>query len=201
VDGMPGLRLVPLAMAEKTWELRENLSLAQFIENLPARLDQERRWLTYQVGNRPSSEEIARDLAETSAGRELAKAQEYVRNFGDWWKTRFGFPLPLTLQGVRELERFIRSQFFLFSLHEETLAQFGFFIGEVGRGLFEGEWNFDELREGGHPSRVALAWPELSYYPIGRIYKMFTERQESDALDEYLRLIPSARHELRTREK
>ena len=195
--GMPGAAAVPLAIAEKKWELGAQLNVARFFETLPDRFEKERRYSGYHAAPGPPPREIAGQLLQgDDAG---AAASRAAGEFQAFWKQRFGIALPLSLQGVRESERFLRSHFFLFALHEETLVQMGLFLGEAGRGLFQGQWDFSELAGSHDPARAALVWPELPYYPVGRVYKLLIERPESASLDEYLRLIPSAREELRKR--
>lgn len=193
VAGLPVVRLVPLAMAQKKAELGTELSLARFFETLPERLKRER---PHAAPPEPP-EDLAAQLAGGKWGTEQAAADAMARQFLAFWKTRHGLPLPMTLQGVREAERFLRAQFFLCTLPERTIAAMGFFVGEVGRGLFDGRWDFAELRAGGDVSRAALAWPELAYYPVGKVFKLLIEQPEGESLDEYLRLIPSARKTMR----
>ncbi|MCB2153846.1 hypothetical protein KQI84_03090 [bacterium] len=194
-EKIDGVAAVPLAIAEKKWELGEQLSIARFFETLPQRIEKERSFEAYRSGPARTTERIAEELLSETP---ITTATQTARDFRAFWKERFRIVLPNSLQGVREAERFLRSQFFLFGLHEETLVQMGFFVGEVGRGLFEGEWKFDELQATNDPTRAALVWPELPYYPVGKIYKLITEHPEGESLDEYLRLIPSARHALKS---
>ncbi|MBX3729671.1 MAG: hypothetical protein KF858_10845 [Candidatus Sumerlaeia bacterium] len=189
VGGLPGARLLPLALVEKKRQLGTRLSWTRFFETLPARLDGER--------TRPMADPgpmLPRLLAAESP---VGAVQREAAAFGRAWQDRFGSPLVLSLQGVRELERFLRSQFFLCGLPPDAFVQAGLFVGEVGRGLFGGEWDFAEARETGEPARIALRWPELPYYPVGRVLRLLTDQPEGEALDEYLRLIPAARKELR----
>lgn len=196
--GIPNALARPLAMAGKKWELGNELSLARFFETLPGRLEQERRFAGLSQGRTDGLDELARQLADCHEPREtLAQARELASRFQETWKARFGVPPSLTLQGVRETERFLRSQFFLFTAGVESLLLAGFFVGEVARGLFQGEWTFEEVRANGDPWRAALRWPELCYYPAGRVMKLVVEQPEAEAFDEYIRLVPSARSELR----
>lgn len=190
-----GASLVPLAIVEKKWQLGGGLKISRFVETLPERLQAERE----HQGTLPSPGRTPQDIARSllAQGPPDHTATQAAGEFQKFWRERFGQPLPLSLQGVRETERFLRSHFFLFALRHETLVQMGLFVGEVGRGLFQGQWNLDEVRRDLDPTRAALAWPELSYYPVGRIYRLLTEQPEGETLDEYLRLIPSARAELR----
>lgn len=194
VGNVEAARLVPMALVEKKWELAASLSLARFFASIDERLVRER---AFRVRWQPPGPSAAQLIAQTPQGRELVTARELTERFNAWWKARFGMPPALSLQGVRELERFLRSQFFLVMLEEDRLAEAGVFLGEVGRGLFQGEWDFAEARGPDGTARVALLWPELPYYPVGRVLRLVTERPEGEALDEYLRLIPSARAEMR----
>lgn len=194
-DKNAALHFLPLQAVEKKWELGAGLSLARFFENLGERIDAERN--AAERGARRTLEAIGADLAATQDGREQAVAGERARRFTKTWKARFEADLPFSLQGVREAERFLRSQFFLFGIGEESLVDAGFFVGEVGRGLFGGKWDFAEVRESADAARAALVWPELPYYPVGRVLRLMTEQPEGESLDEYLRLVPSARQELR----
>jgi hypothetical protein len=189
VGGLPGVRFLPLALVEKKHHLGTGLSWTRFFETLPARLEGERA--------RPMADPgpvLPRLLA---GGSPVAAVQRETAAFGRAWQARFGSPLVLSLQGVRELERFLRSQFFVCGLSPEALVQAGLFVGEVGRGLFGGEWDLSEAQRTGEPARIALSWPELPCYPAGRVLRLMTEQPEGEALDEYLRLIPAARRELR----
>lgn len=190
----------PLAMAEKKWELGAKLKLAQFFANLPAGFERERTRSGYAANARAlSREEVAARVTATPAGRETWFAQASAEAFRTFWRARFGADVALSLQGVREAERLLRSQFLLLTLREETLVQMGFFAGEVARGLYQGEWDFAEARAGSDPARCALRWPELPLYPVGRTLRVLTERPEKEALDDFIRTVPSARSELRKR--
>ncbi|MDK2970606.1 MAG: hypothetical protein PWP23_361 [Candidatus Sumerlaeota bacterium] len=194
VGGVEAARLIPMALVEKKWELGGGLSLALFFTSIEERLVRER---AFRARWQLPGQSAAQLITQTPPGRELVAARELTERFNAWWKARFGMPPALSLQGVRELERFLRSQFFLIMLEEDRLAEAGVFLGEVGRGLFQGEWDFAEARGPEGTARVALRWPELPYYPVGRVLRLVTERPEGEALDEYLRLIPSARTEIR----
>lgn len=187
----------PLAMAEKKWELGEKLKLAQFFANLPAGFERERVRSGYGDGRALTRWEIAERVAGVEPGRETWMAQASAEAFRAFWRARFGAEVALSLQGLREAERLLRSQFLMLTLREETLVQLGFFAGEIARGLYGGEWDFAEARTTRDPARCAMRWPELPLYPIGRTFKLLTERPEGEALDDFVRLVPSARRELR----
>ncbi len=189
--------LNPLGMVHKKWELGSKLSLARFVETFPDRLAEEARQSLYRERQVPGLGEIAHDLNGVDCVETMIRARRFAGEFQFFWKSRFHADLPLSLVGTREVERFLRGQFFLLTLHAETLVHMGFYVGEVGRELFGGEWDFAPAILDRDPTRVALKWPELDYYPVGKVFKLLTEQPENEALDEYLRLIPSARQQLR----
>ncbi|MEQ8822430.1 MAG: hypothetical protein RLY93_19520 [Sumerlaeia bacterium] len=184
--------LVPLAMVQKKWELGPELSLSRFYATLPERIDLESQSLDYHQTPALDPKEMGKEILMTGLQDPNAPGVELTQEFQKFWKSRFKADLPVSLQGVREVDRFLRSHFFLYALHEETLIQAGFFLGEVGRGLYEGAWHMDNVADGNNPLKAELVWPEITYYPVGKIYKFMTEREEQ-TLDEYLRLVPSAR--------
>jgi len=198
MNTVPYVSFVPLAMAQKKWELGEGLKIARFFETLDERLDQENQYLMYLQSPTDTMEKIAVDLMAAEKPNDSARAA--AERFRKFWQDRFKQPIPLTLQGAREAERFLRSHFFLFALHQETLVRMGFFLGEIARGLHEGEWDYTEVRDTHDPARAALRWPELPYYPVGRVMKLVTEQPETETFDEYIRLVPSARKELRAKD-
>jgi hypothetical protein len=189
---------LPLQTVLKKWELRGDLSIARFLENLEQRFQAEERLVAYHNHTGRTAKEYVRLLSGAAdRGEAVLVAKTEAQQFQRFWKERFGADLALSLTGVREAERFLRSQFFLITLRYETFVQMGFFVGEAARGLFEGQWDFREAAAENDPARAALAWPELSYYPVGRVLRLLTEQPETETLDEYIRLIPSARNELR----
>jgi len=113
----------------------------------------------------------------------------------DDFEKAFDRKLVLSLEGVKELERYLRSQFFFCELTEDFLYRAGFFVGEVARQLFQGTWKFDQDTEL-ETSRFVLQYPEISYYPVGRVFKFLVTQPMDEHLDEYIRLIPSARKEM-----
>jgi hypothetical protein len=178
----PG-RFFPLSLAEIKWESGESFKLTTFFKTLEKRLEAEKN---KSVGESVCEE----DFLNNTEGNIGQKGTEQFRAF---WKDRFGVNLPITLLGVREVDGFLRSHYIACFLTDFQLITAGFFIGEVARGLFEGEWIKEKA---GTIEKTALRFPELDYYPIGRIFKMMTEHPAGDPLDEYIRLIPSARREL-----
>lgn len=189
IGGIASGRFFPLPTIEKKIALGARFSLDAFLATLPARLEAERA-KAHPCGEAPQDAEwIGKSGADAL---DFVAAQEQA--FRAFWRQRFGGELPLSLLGMRELDGFLRSHYLLSFIEDTRLVQAGFAIGEVGRGLFGGEWDF---RAATSIEKVALRFPELDYYPVGRIMKMMTERPEGSPLDEYLRVIPSARAELR----
>ena len=190
---VPGAKLMPLALVEKRWNSPGRFSLAGFFHALPGRLEAEKKFAEVESASLDS----LMDRVRERSGKEANEAANRIAaEFRGHWKQLHGVDIPLSLTGVRELDGFLRSHYYINCVTDGTLASAGFFIGEVGRGLFQGEWNFEGLEQ---IERAALRYPELDYYPVGRIFKMMTERPEGETLDEYIRLIPSARKELRPR--
>lgn len=182
-------KFFPLPLLEAAWHARQGDFLARFVAALPGRLKAEReRWVragiipTPWAGGNAATGKQALEITTKSA-----------QDFRAWMGMALGGNLPLSLVGVRELDRFLRSHYYLNCLPEQALVGGGFFLGETARGLFGGTWS---LKDSPPWDRAALHWPELPYYPVGRIYKMMTQRPPGDALDEYLRVIPSARRAL-----
>ncbi len=172
----------PLALAEKKAADRSRFSLAGFHATLPRRLEAE------------ATKPQPTPASSATGGPPAAVARDASEQLRAFWNQRFRVTLPLSLTGVRELDGFLRSHYFISLLPESFLFNAGCLVGEVARGLFGGEWAWNEHPR---PDRIALRWPELDYYPVGRIYKMMTARPEGEPLDEYIRLVPSARAELR----
>lgn len=189
--GLPEGRFHPMAIAEKKWEAGKSFTLAAFFTSLPPRIEAEQG---KPASTAPTAAEYANRLRGKTGDDALREAGAIVEDFRGFWRSRVGMSPPLSLMGVREVDGFLRSHYFVSFLGDGHLVQAGIFVGEVGRGLFEGVWDFTRLESA---DRAALRYPELEYYPVGRIYKMMTERPSADPLDEYLRLIPSARAELR----
>jgi len=188
IGGVKSLRLIPLAVVEKQLELGARFSLEGFLAGVGKRIAAERDAPDFAPVRLPAWESI-RESSEPAAVA-LALAEEMRAE----WKSRLRNDLPFTLVGVRELDGWLRSHYFVNRLEESTLVGAGFFVGEVARGLFGGEWSF---RGASAFHEAALRFPELDYFPIGRIYKQMDQRPEGEKLDEYIRLVPSARKELR----
>lgn len=192
--GIGHLRAAPLAMVERKWRLGPGLSLARFLETLPDRLAAESD--APPPPDREAPAETAGRLAGLSGLDATAAAAALANDFRKDWLRRHKAPVALSLQGVREADAFLRSQAFLCALDEAALARMGFFVGEVARGLFQGEWRFDACRGADGLARAALAWPELPYYPVGKVFKALLSAEDGTPFDEYIRLVPSARREL-----
>ncbi len=182
---VPGLRFRPHDAMQKKWELRSGFSLATFESRLSHRTMAEDG---HAVPDLPSPQAIAEMCAADPAGA----AARCARALSLDWKGRFGAELPLSLRGVRELDRWLRTHYLVCGVTEAEMLCAGLFVGEVARGLFGGEWSPDP-----DPVRTALRFPELDYKPVGRIFKMMTELPEREPLEDYVRVIPSARRELR----
>jgi hypothetical protein len=193
VGGHAHLSLLPLAMVEKKWELGAGLRLDRFAATLPERLT---RRAAHAAPDLPPPAELILDPGRGA----LAVASDLASHFREDWRARFRAAPPLSLAGVREAERFLRSQFFLCGIDEAFVLRLGGFVGEVARGLYQGEWSADEARATGAPERLALVHPELPLYPVGRCLRLWHAKPEGEALDEFIRVIPSARSELRRRQ-
>jgi len=196
--GARGLvKLRSLDLIQKKWELGGALSLKKFFEKLPDRLVAEcalPRW--HESPEIPASD-FAKRMAKLSGVPAAELAARLTQDFRDSWQTRFGRELPLSLNGVRELDKFFRTHYLIAAITEEQMIGAGFFVGEVTRGLFDGEWDFRHAQDA---TSAALEWPELSYFPVGRIYKMMTTLPEGEPLDEYVRLVPAARKEMKDKQ-
>ncbi len=190
VLGVAHVRAFPLAIAIHKTAKSDTFSIQTFMNNVDEGLRREKAFTEYHSSAPSALDGHGFENTPTTA-RELAES------FRSFWLMRFGRPLPPSLHGVRQMDSFLRSQYLFATVRDETIAQSGFFLGEVARSLFQGEWDFTKARETGAAKDAALCWPEIDLYPIGRIYKMLTERPDADPLDEYIRLIPSARSELR----
>ncbi|CAN5278802.1 hypothetical protein BH09SUM1_BH09SUM1_32880 [soil metagenome] len=184
---MPHARFLALHATQKKWELRDKLSLAKFLESAPARIEAESKL--------PHLSQTSDIKWQGRIGEEARSAAEHhAQAFRKYWSDRHQSELPPTLLGVREMDKFLRSNYLLNFLGEEQLIAAGFFLGEVARGLFGGHWDFSRSS---NRINAALVYPELEFYPVGRIFKMMTEQPEGEPLDEYVRLIPSARKAVR----
>jgi hypothetical protein len=189
--GLDACSLVPLAAVERKLRQRGRFSLAELTESLERRLDAE-------AGRTPWPGVVGAQFCQSLKGLTGTPAQEaahqFAEDFRDKWKESVGASLPFSLVGVREVDRYLRTQYYVRFMSEGNLALAGFFVGEVARGLFSGAWNFENLPA---IEDAALRWPEIDYHPVGRIYKMMSTWPDGEALDEYVRLVPSARAELR----
>ncbi len=191
IAGIPEGRFHPMAIVERKWATCRSFTLAAFYGSLPPRLDAEKKIADKPAG---SLEEHTARLRGRTGSEAAQAAAALAGEFRDFWRGRYGMSPPLSLTGVREVDGFLRSHYYVSFLSPERLVQAGFFVGEIGRGLFDGQWHFGDM---GTIDRAALRFPELDYFPVGRLFKMMTERPAGEPLDEYLRLIPSARKELR----
>lgn len=193
VTGFEGIqegRLLPLPLAQRKVAGGAAFSLPEFAASLSRRLAAERE---APRDSPPTAQAIADRLRGLHGADAQVGARREAESFREFWKFRQRADLPLTLLGVREVERWLRTHQVANFLSEGRMAQAGFFVGEVGRGLFGGEWDFAVLTT---VDRAALRFPELDYLPVGRIYRLMVEGAAPQPLDEYLRLIPSARREL-----
>jgi hypothetical protein len=169
-------------VVEEKWARPEAFSLAQFLDSLEKRIEAEQKL--------PTSDPIPLRIHPGTP-------QEQSEAFRTYWRARHGQTIPVSLLGIRELDRFLRTHYLASFLDDSRLVEAGFYLGEVARGLYPAPWVLEGFTD---VNRVALRYPELDYYPIGRIWKMMTERPRGEPLDEYVRLIPSARKELRESE-
>ncbi len=179
----------PFALSERAWEIGERNFLGSFFSAVPKRLSHEKKI-------RPEWTEAQKKFREILNGKELDNGSivRIIEVFRDNWEACFGRELPLSLIGLKELDKYLQSHYILNFLSIEELIAAGLYTGEIGRQLFGGEWIIPESKRS---DRIALRYPELDYFPVGRIFKMMTEKPEKEPLDEYIRLIPSARKELR----
>lgn len=187
LGGAARLRLRPEDAIRKKCALRGGFSLAAFGERLPARIEAERQIPDH---NLPALEEIA-SLCHADPGD---AADRCARALSEDWKRRFGAELRANLRSVRELDRWLRTHYLVCRASEAEWICAGLLVGEVARGLFGGTWV-----PGADPIRATLRFPELDYQPVGRIYKMMTELPEGEPLEDYVRILPSARRELGSR--
>lgn len=189
--GHEGARLIPLGAILRKWDRPDGYSLEELTDSLGRRFEEEKKLPPWPGGDLPAMIEPLRGLhGEEAAAAALALAEEFRAHWGE----RLGASLPFSLVGVRALDGFLRTHYTACFLGGADLARAGFFLGEVGRGLFQGQWDF---RGATRVEAAPLRYPELDYFPVGRIFKMMTEQPGAEPLDEYLRLIPSARAELR----
>ncbi len=191
IGGIAEGRFHPMAVVERKWASGKSFTLAAFYGSLSPRIEAEQR---ISEAPAPSTQEYVERLRGRTGEEATQAVAGVIGEFREFWRGRYGISPPLSLTGIREVDGFLRSHYYVSFLSEGRFVQVGMFLGEVGRGLFDGEWDFSEMES---VDRAALRFPELDYYPVGRIYKMMTERPAGEPLDEYLRLIPSARKELR----
>lgn len=184
VGGLPLARLRPLEAVELKLRDPGGMALGAFVAKLPERLAVEELHRDYLSRSEPREPAF---LAERLDPATMAQAQAAA--FRMFCQGRLGADLPPTLVAVQELDRWLRTHYLLCTVREETLWQAGFFLGEVMRGLFGGAWRLDAPR----PDGVALAWPEIALYPVGRVFKMLQECPTVEPLDEYARMVPAAR--------
>lgn len=194
LGGLADGKLIAAGLVEKKWAIKEKLSLATFLGTLGKRIEAEK---TKQGSDVHAGELITDLLRDKSGDAANVAVQQLAQEFRLYWKQRYRVDLPFSLTGVRELDGFLRSHYFANFLPDRMVYGAGFYVGEVTRGLFEGKWVFDGIGQDAGIEKAALHFPELDYYPVGRILKMMTECPEGEALDEYIRLVPSARKELR----
>jgi hypothetical protein len=186
VGSLPTRRFFPLAVLEKKQELRDRFAVMKFLNALDSRLEKESARAPLGV--------VLPAWGELRSQPPNEVALDAANRWRAAWKQHFGADLPFTLTGVREMDGFLRSQYLISILSADDKVAAGFFLGEVTRGLFGGEWS---LSEASAAHEAALHFPEIDYYPIGKVFKVLAERPEDQQLDEYVRLLPSARSELR----
>lgn len=189
-SGLDHGRLIPLAAIERKALHPDGFSLEKLVDSLRERLVAEEKITPWPGGGAGGAFAPLEGLTGSPAHE---AAHTMAQDFRKEWEARLGAPVALSLMGVRQVDRFLRSHYIACFLEEGDFVRAGIFLGEVGRGLFGGNWDFSH---GDAPDLAPLRYPELDYYPIGRIFKMMVEKPEGEPLDEYLRLIPSARREL-----
>lgn len=188
--GVPWGKLLPLPVVERKWRRGAAFRLQDFLASLDRRLVAEKAKAATED---PAGFEEAAVRGSLAALPPDEAVAAQVRLLADFWRARYRTELPLSLVGVRELDGFLRSHSFVNFLPDAVPLRAGLYVGEVGRALFGGTW----VTDAAEPERCALRHPELDFYPVGRVLRMLTEFPDGDPLDEYLRLIPSARAELR----
>ncbi len=184
--GVRHAALGPYQIVRKKWQLGHGLSLATLFENIPTRLESHSHRPTIALPAPADVREDANDFAKSTASRALAVMGRDL-----------GAEIPQTLVGLRTAERWLRGHFLLRAAHVDEFHALGFLLGEVMRGLYGGEWNFDKAHRSGDWADAALTYPELPFMPVGRILKLLIEQPEGNGLDEYARLVPAARNDMR----
>ncbi|MDX1972589.1 MAG: hypothetical protein SFY68_08675 [Candidatus Sumerlaeia bacterium] len=195
IGAVEGFVFSPLHLVEKKSELGAGLSLERVLGMIPQRIDAAKADRIRFGFSSASLEQVLERLLSGNAAINVRAAllcEELLRQ----WPERFGRPLVRSLVGIRELDTFLKSQHFLFSFDEELLARLGIFVGEVIRGLYGGEWTYSGT---GDTEALSLEFPELALHPIGKVYKLLSIQKNGESLEEYLRLIPSARQAMRDR--
>jgi hypothetical protein len=132
---------------------------------------------------------------ESEAEVEFAKRQAQLARAR--LSAQLGSDVPLTLMGLRSAERWLRGHFLVRTAPLDDFHRLGFLLGEVMRGLYGGRWDFADARRTGDWAHAALVFPELPFLPVGRILKLLVEQPEGNGLDDYVRLVPAARSEMR----
>lgn len=195
LKGIDGLCFSPRHLVEKKWALRKNLSIERILASIPkhvAGVEQDRQNYPFNSAGLESFLQKLQEEKTPLAVRCSLIAQELSTHWGE----RFGKPLPRSLVGVRELDLFLKGQFFVFSCDHHFLFRMGVFLGEVARGLYGGEWGIEKEEA---VTALKLRYQELALSPVGKIYKTLSKQTEGETLEEYLLLVPSAREELRKR--
>jgi hypothetical protein len=189
VGSIPHAVLGPYQIVRKKWQLGPRLSLQSLFANLPRHLLQVPREERTPL---PPPETLSvEDDAEVSFAKEQAlQARTRIA-------AQIGNDVPLTLVGLRSAERWLRSHFLVRTAPLDDFHRLGFLLGEVMRGLYGGRWDFADARRTGDWAHAALVFPELPFLPLGRILKMLLEQPEGNGLDEYVRLVPAARTDMR----
>jgi hypothetical protein len=190
VGGIAKVRLRALDAVRKKAQLGAAFRMEGFAARLPGRIAAEGAQAAYHDGPPDMGALLA-----TLRGGDADALREAAGAWRAFWKSRFGQEIPFSLRMVKDMDAFLRTHYLVFALHEATLAHAGLYVGEVARGLFGGTWQ--PLPAGAEVHRLALAWPELTYYPVGRVFRMMSECPEGEGLGDYVRLIPAARKELR----
>ncbi len=183
----------PMPLVESYWKFG-NPKLTLYFDEVAKRLEIEKAAFNPLIIRENEILKALKDARENKSENETAVI--LCQRFQEFWLDRHSMELPVSLQGCRILDRFLRENYFLNFHRQETYILAGFYLGEIIRGLFQGEWKLDAS----DIIRSRIEWPELSYYPVGRIFKMLSEFPIGEPLDEYVRLVPSARKEIRNQQ-
>jgi len=178
--------LGPYQIVRKKWQLGDGLSLRNFFKNLQGHLEVNAHRTSTPLANAENAEVADEEFAAATAEQARATLSRDL-----------GTEVPATLVGLRSAERWLREHFLVRTAPIDDFDRVGFLVGEVMRGLYGGEWSLGKARQSGHWADAALVYPELPFFPVGRVLKLLAEQPEGNGLDDYARLVPAARRDLR----